>query len=215
MISIHAPVWGRAKKSRRGCCSITHFNSRPRVGAGASVTNTLLTNENFNSRPRVGAGIATSCPARPLGTFQFTPPCGGGPLVCLFGFVHHMYDFNSRPRVGAGPAPYWSRFAGRNFNSRPRVGAGPGALHAHRSLIMISIHAPVWGRAKKAISQREPVTYFNSRPRVGRAWLAVWYNGARTFQFTPPVWGRAGRWYWHGGQLIDFNSRPRVGAGTN
>ncbi len=37
IISIHAPVWGRASYLASAAPGRGHFNSRPRVGAGAAV----------------------------------------------------------------------------------------------------------------------------------------------------------------------------------
>lgn len=36
LISIHAPLWGRAQRARAGAARHSHFNLRPRVGAGAT-----------------------------------------------------------------------------------------------------------------------------------------------------------------------------------
>ena len=124
VISIHAPVWGRAAAHKRSA-------------------------------------------KREI--FQFTPPCGGGLARAAVDAVGH--DFNSRPRVGAG---------------RERYIIGQGVA-------VISIHAPVWGRAYTPNLENPPVADFNSRPRVGAGrWERLQSVVRRQISIHAPVWGRAG-----------------------
>ena len=118
-----------------------------------------------------------------------------------------------------------------NFNPRPRMGATV-ACTSWIFFIVISIHAPVWGRP---LEQQFPLVqqHFNPRPRMGatqdgcrRDWdgfisihAPVWGRLALSvsrfapskFQSTPPYGGdhipvR------HISSCLDFNPRPRMGA---
>ena len=127
LISIHAPVWGRA------------------VG---------LPHQFFAS------------------SFQFTPPCGGGRIFQIsFAIFTH---FNSRPRVGAGSAGFSSYVRCTLFQFTPPCGGGLPCLRLLATSASISIHAPVWGRAREVGFKLLYFGDFNSRPRVGAGLLAAY-----------------------------------------
>ena len=140
-ISIHAPVWGRAEARLTGEGTRSYFNSRPRVGAGL-VAPVVGGSEAISIHAPVwGRGKRLTYSTSSVSSFQFTPPCGGGRPPCQY--HRPPIYFNSRPRVGGGRVALLRRDKLLNFNSRPRVGGS------------------------HSTSPRLARPYFNSRPRMG------------------------------------------------
>ena len=164
-----------------------YFNSRPRVGAGRRPPASVFCIFISIHAPVWGRAYFPNLLCN-FHTFQFTPPCGGGlggfqlirPLhsisihapvwgrATLFEVVGYIRKyFNSRPRVGAGPRGRLQAALFRRFQFTPPCGGGPiGGIYTVLAQ-MISIHAPVWGRAGSA-----------SKMPLGIV-----------FQFTPPCGG--------------------------
>ena len=166
IISIHAPVWGRA-------VGLPHqfFAS------------------SFQFTPPCGGGLTGDCAVRLMRLFQFTPPCGGGreskavlrglELISIHAPVWGRAEsstwrstrcllFQFTPTCGGGPVQLaLHSHSSRNFNSRPRVGAGYRRVDGRQHADHTSIHAPVWGRARSVYAQ----------------------TGTIQFQFTPPCGG--------------------------
>ena len=124
------PCGGGRVESRRRPAQTADFNSRPRVGAGFPRHHFYPPYQHFNSRPRVGAGE--------------------GERQCLIAGLY----FNSRPRVGAGRMTGSILFSAIPFQFTPPCGGGLTPPHLLHLLPAISIHAPVWGRAKENAPSR-------------------------------------------------------------
>ena len=147
---------------------------------------------SFQFTPPCGGGPTASQPdSRNIG-FQFTPPCGGGPTLSLSAASGWIFQFTP-PCGGGRTSPRPSTRHGL-FQFTPPCGGGAARRAAARRPQVISIHAPVWGRAVPPLAPCRCTYYFNSRPRVGAG-----------------VRGSAQPRKAH----KNFNSRPRVGASPN
>ena len=101
LISIHAPVWGRAD------------------GSGSS----QWYDGKFQFTPPCGGGPAQHPPSpAPEYIFQFTPPCGGGPRLNRPAALWPDISIHA-PVWGRAGQNKSRRDCSSNFNSRPRVGA--------------------------------------------------------------------------------------------
>ena len=79
-------------------------------------------------------------------------------------------DFNSRPRVGAGQTAWANLQIAFIFQFTPPCGGGLDEVLAQTMAEVISIHAPVWGRARTWIRCRSlPAQISIHAPVWGRA----------------------------------------------
>ena len=144
LISIHAPVWGRAKCNRELVSNLLVFQFTPPCGGEPGLAAGTKRDDSISIHAPVWGRAQTAWANLQIAfIFQFTPPYGGGRLPTM-ALTSALTNFNSRPRMGAGWVWMSSPRPKAHFNSRPRVGAGP------RSCPRI-----LYG------------SHFNSRPRVG------------------------------------------------
>ena len=76
-------------------------------------------------------------------SFQFTPPCGGGPVMYLLRYGQTIFQFT--PPCGGGRANPGGRAAARPFQFTPPYGGEPGVAGYKIFGRYISIHAPCGG----------------------------------------------------------------------
>ena len=189
IISIHAPVWGRAPLHRRHSHIRGYFNSRPRVGAGPEHGDDERQQQAISIHAPVwGRALSSALASDIIITFQFTPPCGGG--VDRYNTLSNNLQFQFTPPCGGG-SPVSSVIVTPSsvFQFTPPCGGGPSTVSVCASMMvsfqftppcgggrgdlaavqrrLISIHAPVWGRASKEERVNVVCYDFNSRPRVG------------------------------------------------
>ena len=122
-ISIHAPVWGRAGDYRAH--GLEQFIS---IHA-----------------PVWGRAASSAMFSHSLRTFQFTPPCGGGPMPIPPPAYMPVFQFT--PPCGGGPHWFTSRRCASAISIHAPVWGRAAVLVRPACNCCISIHAPVWGRA--------------------------------------------------------------------
>ena len=199
LISIHAPVWGRAKCNRELVSNLLVFQFTPPCGGEPG----LAAGTNGLGKPADSVHISIHAPVwgRALayyGTdispnqFQFTPPYGGGLGMDVESTSQSTFQFT--PPCGGGPQKLPTHLIWQPFQFTPPCGGGPVIISVWNA-ITISIHAPVWGRGGgDAGGDPRSARHFNSRPRMG---AGGHFSGrlcrAAAISIHAPVWGRGVR----------------------
>ena len=130
-VSIHAPVWGATKNTRKAVCCRMFQSTHPCGVRRLSVT--MLQKSVM---------------------FQSTHPCG----VRLLNFKDNIDENVSiHAPVWGATLTYASSKLGLCFNPRTRVGCDHLSMNALVGLLTVSIHAPVWGATTRYYGE-EPTT---------------------------------------------------------
>ena len=131
-----------------------------------------------------------------LTLFQSTHPCGVRPLLSLV--MQNRRSFNPRTRVGCDFPPSVNKYWRMGFNPRTRVGCDFSGF-APLFVLIVSIHAPVWGATKRCaklvwfsdVSIHAPV--WGATPLVA-ALVTVPFQSTHPCGVRPRRRGSAGRW---------------------
>ena len=122
--------------------------------------------------------------------FQSTPPCAGGDVVS-YDVNYQLFGFQSTPpcaggdRQCGGNGKRWCRIS----IHAPLCGGRPVKALTDRGF-KISIHAPLCGGRPVGTTMFFPTVYFNPRPPVRGATIALHFRGlCLLFQSTPPCAG--------------------------
>ena len=188
IISIHAPAWGRDVITSLLQNTPSNFNPRARMGARPMWSTSTIRRPAFQStRPHGGATILR----RPLcspAPFQSTRPHGGATHAQIADMPPSKFQ-STRPHGGATPRRLPHDARDGDFNPRARMGARrPARCICCKSLrfqstrphggatistadwvtkLMISIHAPAWGRDPLQSPPAATAANFNPRARMG------------------------------------------------
>ena len=171
-ISIHAPLRGRREHPLHFFYK-GKFQSTPPCGGDFGFHGSPSHELTFQSTPPCGGDTGKNFISASAGRFQSTPPCGGDHGCILF-TVAYSY-FNPRPPCGGDPEPIINADQLKNFNPRPLAGA-TGRDGTQLDGARISIHAPLRGRPKKRLQEREEKK-FQSTPPCGGDLYPSWIPG--------------------------------------
>ena len=147
VVSIHAPLWGATRLSRKCQSKLSVSIHAPLWGATSTIVLKCQEVLGFNPRTPVGCDLDTLFSISPFGRmFQSTHPCGVRrfrkslkPLACLFQSTHPC---------GVRLKECWKQKSFPRFQSTHPCGVRLILGATQRKWDDVSIHAPLWGATR-------------------------------------------------------------------